>query len=230
MQRQSEYQHGNQEQPQGGQPGNQEGTPEGSEGGGDATITLTEKELRSQIDQAVTKALGTRDKKLQDLQTQIQQKNTQIEELNRMKEEEGTDVEQRLQKREQELSQLKTAMQSEQTRAQELETRIQEIVDQELDALTTEDRRIVEAALPEDLPAVSKLQVLRGLKNAGRIGQAHAPDRPGGIGRPTNIGRGGDGAGEGQPSAADRDFEEGRRAAGQGSQEEEGYVPPGWRE
>lgn len=191
------------------------------------TITLTEDELRSRIDQAVTRALKTR---TANLEKALREKEAQLAEALKKLEEVDPTASSKLGARELELAETQASLRAVREQLEAVLGEIDGLVAAEMEALGEADRKLVETMFPADTPALLKLKILRTLRNAGKFGtheEKSGESTFGKVGTPLRPGQQGGEAGKGSREFA-KLLELGKRLAAK-RQIEEGIIPEAWQ-
>ena len=196
-----------------------------SEKGEAEEIKLSKKELQAVIDREVTKALRTRTSKLEKT---IQELSAELEDSKKKVEEADLTLTGKLEVRERELKQLKERVTAVMSDYESLAKQLEELVKEEIDSLSEEDREVALRAFPDGTPVLARLRGIRALKNAGKLSPASVvPERPG----PGKVGtvtrfpavmR----KNEGDAERQERLVKEFTRST---ERETGGYVPPEWQ-
>ncbi len=129
-------------------------------------VTLTTAELQSRIDREVTKALKTR---TANLQNELAETKEALAKIQREMSEGKTGGDEKTETREREIDQAKVMVREAQKEVRRLMDEIEALVVDEVDALSAEDKKVVEAAFPEDASPLVRLKVIRALKNSGKL-------------------------------------------------------------
>lgn len=186
-------------------------------------LTLTVAELQSRIDREVTKALKTR---TGNLQTELAETKEALAKLQREKTEGSLSDKDKVEAREREIEQAKVSVKEAQKEIKRLHDEIEALVADEVNALSADDKKLVEAAFPEDASPLVRLKVIRALKNSGKLVNASSKtEEP----QPTDVGS----RKVTRNPPVDTDFQKGvtmgKELAKFGAPKKEPTVPDAWK-